>query len=150
MKTVENGNAVQLHYKGTFPDGEVFDDSRQYGDPMAIKVGAGALLKKFESALVGMSEGEVKNIELTSEEAYGEPLIEAIVQVPRDAFPPDFEFEKDMLVAGRGPMGEPVRARVLEFDEETALLDHNHPLAGKDINFEIELVKIDETNETEE
>ena len=71
MKTVESGTSVQLHYKGTFPDGEVFDDSRRRTEPLEIIVGSGRLLTAFEEALIGMKKGQVKNIKLTSEKAYG-------------------------------------------------------------------------------
>jgi len=150
MKTVTDGNSVKLHYKGTFPDGEVFDDSRLRGETMNILVGNGQLIKGFESALLGMTEGETKTINLTADEAYGQPKEEAIVTAPRNAFPEDFPFEEGLSVQGRGSMGQPMMAKILSFDENEVRLDHNHPLAGKDINFEIELVEIEETNSSAE
>jgi peptidylprolyl isomerase len=150
MKTVANGNSVKLHYKGTFPNGEVFDCSRDRGEMMELLVGAGRLLKGFESALIGMKEGDVKTINLTADEAYGHPIEEAIRTVPKGAFPPDFNFEVGGRVQGSGPMGQPILAEILSFTEEEVTLDHNHPLAGKDINFEIEVVEIEETNTTAE
>tara|TARA_R110000824_G_scaffold94256_4_gene227577 strand:- start:707 stop:1264 length:558 start_codon:yes stop_codon:yes gene_type:complete len=144
MKTVENGNAVKLHYKGTFPDGEVFDDSRLRGETMRVLVGSGNLIRGFESALVGMTEGETKTINLTPEEAYGQPAPEAVVAVPRNAFPEDFQFSKGLSVQGRRPdSNQPIQAKVISFSDTEVVLDHNHPLAGKDINFEIELVEIE-------
>tara|TARA_B100000029_G_scaffold453994_1_gene480179 strand:- start:1176 stop:1739 length:564 start_codon:yes stop_codon:yes gene_type:complete len=143
MKIVENGASVQLHYKGTFPDGEVFDDSRLRGQMMEVLVGSGRLLPNFESALLGMAEGEVKNISLTADEAYGHPHPEAITTTPKTQFPDNFPFEEGMTVQGDGPDGRPVVAKIVSVDEDTVILDHNHPLAGKDINFEIELVSID-------
>ena len=107
MKTVTNGNNVKLHYKGTFPNGEVFDDSRARGSTMDILVGQGRLIEGFESALIGMTEGEVKTINLTADEAYGQPVSEAIVTAPKSAFPEDFLFEEGMPVAGQGPDGRP-------------------------------------------
>ena len=150
MKTVTDGNSVKLHYKGTFPDGEVFDDSRLRGETMNVLVGNGQLIKGFESALLGMTEGETKTINLTADEAYGQPKEEAIVTAPRNAFPEDFPFEEGLSVQGRGSMGQPMMAKILSFDENEVRLDHNHPLAGKDINFEIELVEIEETNSSAE
>ena len=144
MKTVTNGNNVKLHYKGTFPNGEVFDDSRQHGEAMQVKVGQGFLLQQFDRALLGMTVGEIRNISLSAEEAYGQPVEEAVVTVPRSAFPSDLEFEVNLVVSGQGPQGEQVRATILSFTEEDIILDHNHPLAGKDINFEIEMVEIEE------
>ena len=150
MKTVENGNAVKLHYKGTFPDGEVFDSSWDRGETMNILVGQGRLIKGFESALLGMTEGETKTINLTAEEAYGPVIPEAIVSVPKEAFPENFAFEEGVTVQGSNKNGSPVMAKIIEFDDQVVKLDHNHPLAGKDINFEIELVKIEETETTTE
>jgi len=149
MKTVENGNAVKLHYKGTFPNGEVFDDSRERGEMMELLVGAGRLLKGFENALIGMKEGDVKTINLTADEAYGQPVEAAVLTVPKGSFPPEFEFKVGGRVQGAGPMGQPVLAEIVSFTDEEVTLDHNHPLAGKDINFEIELVEIDKSTSEE-
>jgi len=151
MKTVENGNAVKLHYKGTFPDGEVFDDSRTREQPMRVMVGTGTLIKGFESALLGMTEGQTKTVNLTADEAYGQPREEAISKAPRSAFPDNFVFEEGVSVRGTGPAGQPMLATIVSFDDNEVTLDHNHPLAGKDINFEIELLEIEEaaTNEAE-
>jgi len=150
MKTVTNGNNVKLHYKGTFPNGEVFDDSRSRGSTMDILVGQGRLLEGFESALIGMTEGEVKTINLSADEAYGHPVSDAIITAPKNAFPEDFPFEEGMPVSGQGPDGRPVHAKIISFTDTEVTLDHNHPLAGKDINFEIELVEIAETTTTTE
>jgi len=148
MKTVENGNAVKLHYKGTFPDGEVFDDSRLRGEAMSISVGRGMLIEGFESALLGMTEGQVKNINLSADEAYGPLRPEAIVTSPKNVFPENFPFEVGLSVQGKGPEGQPVRAKIVSFNDTEVTLDHNHPLAGKDLIFEIELIQIEDTEET--
>ena len=150
MKTVQNGNSVELHYKGTFPDGEVFDSSWERGETMNILVGQGSLIKGFESALLGMTEGETKTVNLTANEAYGPVIEEAIISVPKSAFPEDFPFQEGAAVQGQNSSGSPVIARIVKLNEDNVILDHNHPLAGKDINFEIELVKIDSKETTSE
>ena len=142
MKTVENGNNVLVHYKGTFSDGEVFDDSRERGGAMDVLVGNGNFLQGFESALLGMSEGEIKTINLDASEAYGPVVPEAIVVAPKTAFPEDFPFEEGITVTGNGPNGEVTMARIVSFTDTDVTLDHNHPLAGRDLNFEIELLEI--------
>jgi len=149
MKTVTNGNSVTLHYKGTFPDGEVFDDSRSRGNPMSILVGQGRLIKGFENALIGMTEGEVKTVNLTADEAYGQAVPEAVVEVPRAAFPENFKFEEGISVSGTGPGGQPMHATVVSFTDTQVTLDHNHPLVGKALNFEIEMLEIEENTPTE-
>jgi len=148
MKTVQNGNSVELHYKGTFPDGEVFDCSRERGETMNILVGHGKLIKGFESALLGMSEGETKVVNLSADEAYGPVIEEAIISVPKSAFPEGFPFEEGISVQGQNSSGVPVTARIVEFNDNEVTLDHNHPLAGKELNFEIELVKIEDSETT--
>tara|TARA_R100001082_G_C4337572_1_gene148555 strand:- start:385 stop:957 length:573 start_codon:yes stop_codon:yes gene_type:complete len=148
MKTIENGNNVKLHYKGTFPDGEVFDDSRMRGDGLEVLVGEGKLLKAFESALVGMTEGETKKFSVKSDEAYGPLREEAIVTAPRGAFPEDFEFNTGAMVQGRGPQGQAVLAKIVSYDDNTVTLDHNHPLAGKDLNFEVDVIQINKFADT--
>jgi peptidylprolyl isomerase len=136
------GHKVVVHYKGTFPDGEVFDNSRDHGSGMEILLGQNTLLKGFDEAMVGMTEGEVKTINLTCGEAYGDINPHAIISVPREAFSKDFEFKVGNMVTGTGPEGHPVRAKILEVNNKEIKLDHNHPLAGKDIQFEIEMVEI--------
>ena len=121
MKTVTDGNSVKLHYKGTFPDGEVFDDSRLRGEAMNILVGQGRLLPSFESALIGMAEGEVKSISLTSKEAYGDRTDNAVVTTPKSAFPENFPFEVGLTVQGTGPAGQPIMAKILSFDDLDSL-----------------------------
>jgi peptidylprolyl isomerase len=143
--TVQSGQTVSVHYRGTYDDGSEFDNSRNRGEAMEVQVGSGQLLAGFDNALLGMTIGEVKNIHLEAEEAYG-PVIEGAVQeVPKTAFPNDFDFEPGQIVQGQQPVtGQPVIATLVEEKEEMVVVDFNHPMAGKDINFEIELVSIKE------
>lgn len=148
MKTAENGNTVSVHYKGTFPDGEVFDDSRLRGEAMNVLIGAGNIISGFETALLGMTEGETKTVNLKAEEAYGQPDPNAIATVPKAAFPENYDFEIGAKVQGQDPTGNVVLAEIVSFDAENVTLDHNHPLVGRELNFEIELVKIDASEDT--
>ena len=145
MKTAENGNTVSVHYKGTFPDGEVFDDSRLRGEAMNVLIGAGNIISGFETALLGMTEGETKTVNLKAEEAYGQPDPNAIATVPK---PENYDFEIGAKVQGQDPTGNVVLAEIVSFDAENVTLDHNHPLVGRELNFEIELVKIDASEDT--
>tara|TARA_Y100001970_G_scaffold195587_1_gene237725 strand:+ start:1108 stop:1572 length:465 start_codon:yes stop_codon:yes gene_type:complete len=142
MKIVENGNTVSIHYKGTFPNGEVFDDSRIRETTMNTVVGSGALIPSFENALLGMQEGQVKKINLTAAEAFGEYVDSAVVTVPRTAFPPDMQLNEGQMVTANGPQGQQMHAKIVSFTDNDVTIDHNHPLAGKDVNFEIEVVEI--------
>ena len=144
MKTVEVGNNVKVHYKGTLNDGTEFDNSHTRGEAISVEVGARGLIAGFGNALIGMTEGETKNITLSAEEAYGERHEDAIQRVPMAAFGADFEFIVGGTIQGTGPMG-PFLAKIqsLEEDKQEVLLDMNHPLAGEDLNFEIELLQIE-------
>ena len=143
MKTVTVGNNVAVHYVGTFEDGTEFDNSHVRGETLNFEVGAGRMIKGFDQAVVGMTEGETKSITLTPDVAYGERMEEAMQSVPMAAFGPDFTFEVGGMIQGNGPQG-PFVAKIhsVEQENEQVLLDMNHPLAGKNLNFKIEMVKI--------
>ena len=143
MSKVTNGNKVSVHYRGTLDDGTQFDNSRERGEPLTFEVGAGQMIAGFDKGVVGMKIGETKNLQLSPDDAYGPHQQEAIQNVPKNAFPQDFEFVKDTTVQGAGPDGKPVIAKILSEQVETVTLDFNHPLAGKELNFEVELVSID-------
>ena len=142
MSKVENGNNVKVHYKGTLTDGEQFDSSYDRGETLPFTVGAGQMIKGFDAAVVGMEVGEKKTVSIPSAEAYGERREDAVQDVPKTVFPPDFEFRINETVQGADQNGQPLIAKILEENEETVKLDLNHPLAGKDLTFEIELVEI--------
>ena len=141
MSTVENGQTVSVHYVGTLDDGTEFDNSRARGEAMSFQVGAGRVIPGFESALTGMSVGDTKSISISADAAYGPVNPDAVQTTPRTAFPEDFALSEGLQVQGQGPNG-PVLATVRGFDEASVTLDMNHPLAGKNLNFEIELVSI--------
>ena len=147
MKTVEVGNNVKVHYKGTLSDGTEFDNSRRRGhpgsvEPMAVEVGTSGLISGFSNALVGMTEGQTKTVTLSPDDAYGERVEEAVQSVPKKAFGPDFEFVVGTTIQGNGPSG-PFLAKIQSLEEETVVLDMNHPLAGQELNFEIEILEIE-------
>ena len=146
MKTAEVGNNVKVHYVGKLSDGTEFDSSHNREEPLAFEVGSGNMIKGFDRAVVGMTEGETKSFTLSPEDAYGERFEEAIQPVPMAAFGPDFEFILGGTVQGNGPRG-PFLAKIHALEEEAqqVLLDMNHPLAGEELSFEIEMVAIDGT-----
>ena len=101
------------------------------------------MINGFDAALPGMAVGETKNITLTPDQAYGDSNPEAITDVPKTSFPNDFNFQVDSMVHGQNDMGQPVVGTINEVKDEAVTIDFNHPMAGKDLNFEIELVSID-------
>ena len=142
MKKIQTGNTVKVNYTGKLEDGSIFDSSLNEGrEPLEVTVGQGQLIKGFEDGLFDMSEGETKTVEIEPSEAYGEINIELINSVPRANVPEGVQ-EGEML-QGEGPMGA-VNVKVVEVNEETVVLDANHPLAGKKLTFELEVVSISE------
>ena len=135
----EKSNVV-VNYTGKLEDGTVFDSSLVEGrTPLEVQLGEGQLIKGFEAGLIDMTEGEKKTIELSVEDAYGEARPEFINEVPRANVPEGVQEGENLQ--GMGPQG-PVNVKVTAVNEETVTLDANHPLAGKKLIFDLELVSI--------
>ena len=144
MNEAKTGSVVNIHYRGTFEDGTEFDNSHLRNEPMTVEVGSGQLISGFDSALLGMVVGETKTVNLTPDTAYGDVNDLAFQTFPKSAFPPDFDFKVGMAVEGRDPAGVEFRAVIDSQDGTTVVLNFNHSMAGKNLNFEIELVSINE------
>jgi FKBP-type peptidyl-prolyl cis-trans isomerase SlpA len=142
MKKVETTSKVKVHYTGKLEDGTIFDTSIAEGrEPLDVELGLGQLIKGFEAGLIGMSEGEKKTIEISVEDAYGEPKPEFINEIPKTNVPEGIQVGESLQ--GMGPQG-PVNVQVIAVNEETVTLDANHPLAGKNLIFELEVIEISE------
>ena len=139
---VTNGHNVKVHYRGTLTDGTEFDNSRVRGQTLDFEVGSGRMIRGFNDAVLGMAPGETKQVTLNPEAAYGEHNPQALQSVPKEAFGEDFNFEVGGMVQGNGPQGTFV-AKIAALEEDAVVLDMNHPLAGQQLNFEIELVAND-------
>jgi len=141
----KSGNSVTVHYTGTLDDGTEFDTSRGR-EPVTFTLGSGQLISGFDTAVTGMTVGEVKEVVLSPAEAYGETNPELTQTVSQQAFPEGFEFVVGGQVMGQSPQG-PVMATILELEDNEVKLDMNHPMAGKNLNFKIEVVSIEESAE---
>lgn len=141
MKKAENGDSVKVHYTGRFDDGSVFDSSRDR-EPLEFTLGEGHLIKGFEDAVVGMSVGETKTAKIPSKEAYGPHRDELMLRVERAEFPPNIEPTNGLILTLRQPHGGVIDVVVTEVSEDSVTLDANHPLAGKDLTFEIEMMEV--------
>ena len=142
MSLVEKGSKVEVHYVGTFDDGTEFDSSRSRGETISFEVGAGQMISGFENAVVGMSTGDSKEITLVPSEAYGEHNPEYVRVYPQEAFPSEVELKEGATVAGQNELGQQMIAKIVTLSEKDVTLDFNHPMAGKNLNFSIEIVNI--------
>jgi len=144
MIKVSNGSQVKVHYRGTLDDGTEFDSSYSRGEPIGFTVGSGEMIDGFDTAVVGMTVGETKSFSLEPSQAYGDVNPDAFTQLGRDAFPEDFPISEGGRVPLTGPDEQQLIGVIKEFDDKSVTIDLNHPMAGKNLNFEIELVDVDE------
>jgi FKBP-type peptidyl-prolyl cis-trans isomerase 2 len=141
MSEAKTGDTVRVHYTGTLADGTQFDSSRG-GQPLELTLGAGMVIPGFENAVLGMSSGESKSVAIPVEDAYGPRRAELAQEAPRSAIPDHITLAVGMMLHAQGPQGQQLTFQVTDFDDETVTLDGNHPLAGQDLIFELELVEI--------
>ncbi|KAA3642438.1 MAG: peptidylprolyl isomerase [Bacteroidetes bacterium] len=141
MSIASKGNTVKVHYTGTLTDETVFDSSRER-EPIQFTVGAGQMIKGFDSAVEGMKVGESKKVKIASEEAYGPKNPEALFNVPKNQLPEGMEPQVGMQLEATQEDGRSQLLVVAEVHETEVTLDANHPLAGKDLVFDIELMEV--------
>jgi peptidylprolyl isomerase len=141
MTKAAQGSTVLLHYTGTLEDGTEFDSSRG-GDPLRFTVGAGEVIPGFEEAVSGMAPGETRTFTIPANEAYGPRRDDLVMQVPLDQFPPEIDFAVGQQYPVEVNEGQVVLVTVAALDSETVTLDANHPLAGKDLTFAVEVVTV--------
>jgi FKBP-type peptidyl-prolyl cis-trans isomerase SlpA len=140
MTKIKNGDNVSVHYTGKLEDGSVFDTSLSEGrEPLTVTLGQGQLIPGFENGLIDMTVGEMKTIEIEPENAYGDIKPQMMSEVPLSQVPEGVKAG-DML-QGQNQFG-PVNVVVTEVKESTAVLDMNHPLAGKKLIFDLEVVSV--------
>ena len=138
---VKMGDTVKLHYKAKAQDLLIFDSLTQM-DPLVFTVGDGQILPAFENALIGMQAGEKKIVSLLSEDAFGPYVEELITTVDKSELPPNLEIEKDQQLQIQQPDGQIILVKVIDMTDKDITFDANHPLAGKDIEFDIHLIEI--------
>lgn len=141
MKEIEKNDEVTLHYKGTLTNGEQFDSS-EGRDPLSFVVGEGKVIPGFESAVVGMKKDETKTFTIPADQAYGQIREDLVHKVNRDQIPADLKPEPGQRLVSNLQDGRQIPVTVTEVTEETITLDANHPLAGKDLTFEINIVNV--------
>lgn len=141
MAKAKAGDRVRVHYTGTLKDGTVFDSSVDQ-DPIEFIIGEGEVIEGFDKAVTGLEPGQSVTTEIQPPEAYGEHHDELTITVPVDQIPPDITPELDMMLQINLEGGGVAHVTVTEITEEAVTLDGNHPLAGKELTFDLSLVEI--------
>lgn len=146
---VKSGDRVSVHYTGKLKDGTVFDSS-EGRSPLTFAIGAGQVIPGFDKAVTGMKISEKKTFTIPAAEAYGPVVKELVLEIPRNKLPPQPDPQVGMQLVMRGPQGQQVPAMITKVEIDKVTIDINHPLAGKDLTFEIEVVGINDPNVKED
>lgn len=146
MTVAKKGDLVFVHYTGSFESGEIFDTSAE-GEPLYFIIGEGDIIEGFDIAITGMTKGEKKSIVLTPDQAYGEYEEERMITTSLESFGEDFHPEIGQQLAIQLQDTERAMATIIEFDDQEVTLDMNHPMAGKTLKFDLELVDIKDASE---
>lgn len=141
MAQAKRGDTVRVHYTGKLDDGTVFDTSLNR-DPLQFTIGEGDVIPGFEEAVIGMNPGETKTARVPADDAYGPHREEMVLVVERDQFPTYLHPKVGQQLQIRQGDGEPIVVMVTDVTESSVTLDANHPLAGKDLTFDIQLLEI--------
>lgn len=141
MAEAEHGSTVHIHYTGKFPDGTVFDSSENR-DPLTFELGSGQVIPGLDKAMRGMEVGTKKTVEIPAADAYGPHHPEGVQKVERSQLPPEIQTEVGLQLQATGQDGQAINLTIIEVDETTVTMDANHPLAGKDLVFDVELVSV--------
>lgn len=136
-----SGKKVKTHYRGTLDDGTQFDSSYDRGEPIEFTCGAGQMIPGFDAAVVDMALGEKKSVHIPAKDAYGEYNEQAVQKIPANQVPNADQLPVGQTVYFNSPYGL-MPAKVVSVTIDEVVLDMNHELAGKDLNFDIELVEV--------
>ena len=142
MTQAKAGDTVQIHYTGTLSDGSVFDSS-EGRDPLSFTLGSGQIIPGLDAAIDGMATGEQKTVTIPADQAYGAHNPDAVQAIPRDQIPPEIPVTAGTQLQMQTPDGRAVPVVVADATDEHVMIDANHPLAGKDLTFAVEIVKVD-------
>lgn len=141
MQQVKKGDTIKVHYHGKLTDGTTFDSSAGR-EPLEFEVGGGMVIGGFDNGVMGMTIGEKKTISIPADEAYGQKQEEMIMEFPKDRFPEDMVPEIGMQLNMSNGAGQNFPVVIVDVQETVVILDANHPLAGQDLIFDLELVEI--------
>lgn len=141
MAGAKNGDKVRVHYTGSTEDGTVFDSSKDR-EPLEFTLGETGIIPGFQEIIVGMNPGDTKTDTIPPEKAYGPHREEMVLDVERDKLPQDLELEVGQHLQLSRSDGQVIPVHVTQLDDASVTIDANHPLAGKDLTFEVDLLEI--------
>ena len=141
MSKPENGDVVRVHYTGRLTDGTEFDSSAGR-EPLQFEIGSGQIIEGLDRQIADMEEGAKQTVTVPAADAYGERRPEQVQEIPRSAIPAEIQPTAGMQLQATTQAGQPVPIVVVDVSEETVTVDANHPLAGRDLVFDVELVEI--------
>jgi peptidylprolyl isomerase len=141
MNSAKSGDTVRIHYTGKLSDGTQFDSSAGR-DPLEFDLGSGQVIAGFDQAVDGMHVGDSKTVTIPAEQAYGRRHAQLVQAVPRKVLPAEIDPEVGMRLQSRSPDGKTMHLVITDIADHTITVDGNHPLAGEELTFDIELVAI--------
>ena len=141
MAQVKSGDKVKVHYHGKLTNGETFDSS-EGREPLEFEVGSGVVIKGFDDGVTGMNVGDKKTINIPFDEAYGPRNPDMVIEMPKEKFPKDMDLVVGLPLGMSDQQGQQFQVIIVEIKENSVMLDANHPLAGMDLIFDLELVAI--------
>ena len=146
MAQAKEGDRVKINFTGKLEDGSIFANTAD-SEPLEFNLGEGKIIPGIENAVEGMNVGESRTVNVNPEQAYGQRQDELVEEVGRDQFPQNVEPKVGQSFEVPQQAGQPMVVRVIDVSEQTVTLDGNHPLAGRDLIFELELLEISSTSE---
>lgn len=141
MTEAKKGDTVRVHYTGKLTDGTQFDSSHGR-EPIEFELGSGQVIQGFERQVEGMAVGDTATVTVAAQEAYGDHDPQRVQKVPRSQVPPEVPLDVGSKLQASTQSGQTIQVQVVDVDEQAVTIDANHPLAGKDLVFDLELVEI--------
>lgn len=141
MQQAKSGDKVKVHYHGRLTNGETFDSS-EGRQPLEFEVGSGTVIKGFDDGVTGMKVGDKKTINIPAESAYGEKNPDMLIEYPRSQFPEHIELQLGTDLMMSSASGQQFQVKIADIKDDVVVLDANHPLAGEELIFDLELVEI--------
>ncbi|RJQ16999.1 peptidylprolyl isomerase [Candidatus Woesearchaeota archaeon] len=139
---IQKGNTVTVHYTGSLDDGTVFDSSEEHDEPLTVTIGEGQVIPGFEDGLIGMKQGDEKDIVIEAKDAYGDYNPQLTGKLPKTQLPKEPEPAEGMVLMISLPQGQQMPARITKVEADSVVIDLNHPLAGKRLHFKLKVVEV--------